>query len=132
MTEQELVKLCSLGESTTVQYKQEFTSQKQTGDYGFCYLSLVTEYHTKEIVGWCVDETLEARFVTEALCMSLGRLNKSRDYDLIHHSDHGVQYASLAHTDILRANSINTDRSGLEGDSECRIEFGMMYRIKCF
>ena len=29
MTEQELIELCSLGESTTVQYKLEFTTQKQ-------------------------------------------------------------------------------------------------------
>ena len=28
MTEQELIELCSLGESTTVQYKLEFTTQK--------------------------------------------------------------------------------------------------------
>ena len=29
MTEQELLELCSLGESTTVQYKLEFTTQKR-------------------------------------------------------------------------------------------------------
>lgn len=29
MTEKELVELCSLGETTTVQYKLEFTTQKQ-------------------------------------------------------------------------------------------------------
>lgn len=32
MTEQELIELCSLGESTTVQYKQEFTTQKQIAE----------------------------------------------------------------------------------------------------
>jgi len=78
----------------------------RTGDYDFCYLSLVTDYYTKEIVGWCVGETLEARFAIEALNMALGRLDKSLVYDLIHHSDRGVQYASFAYTDILRANNI--------------------------
>lgn len=78
----------------------------QTGDYDFCYLSLVTDCYTKEIVGWCVGETLEARFAVKALCMALGCLDKSHACDLIHHSDRGVQYASLAYTDILRANSI--------------------------
>ena len=29
MTEQELIELCSLGESTTVQYKLDFTTQKE-------------------------------------------------------------------------------------------------------
>ena len=32
MTEQELIDLCSLGESTTVQYKLEFTTQKQIAE----------------------------------------------------------------------------------------------------
>lgn len=32
MTEQELIELCSLGESTTVQYKLEFTTQKQIAE----------------------------------------------------------------------------------------------------
>ena len=27
-----------------------------SGDYKFCYLSLVTDYYTKEIVGWCVGD----------------------------------------------------------------------------
>ena len=71
-----------------------------TGSYTFCYLSLVTDYYTKEIVGWCVGETLEARFTIEALEMALERLDPNGEYDLIHHSDRGVQYASFAYTDI--------------------------------
>lgn len=78
----------------------------QTGDYDFCYLSLVTDYYTKEIIGWCVGETLEARFAIKALKMALGRIDKSLVHGLIHHSDRGVQYASYAYTDILRANGI--------------------------
>ena len=78
----------------------------QTGEYDFCYLSLVTDYYTKEIIGWCVGETLEAKFAIEALEMALGRLGGRRDVDLIHHSDRGVQYASYAYTDILRKHSI--------------------------
>ena len=38
MTEQELLELCSLGESTTVQYKLEFTTQKRILDYLKDYL----------------------------------------------------------------------------------------------
>jgi transposase InsO family protein len=76
------------------------------GEYDFCYLSLVTDYYTKEIIGWCVGETLEARFAIEALEMALGRLGGRRDVDLIHHSDRGVQYASYAYTDILRKHNI--------------------------
>ena len=58
----------------------------QTDEYTFCYLSLVTDYYTKEIIGWCVGQTLETRFAVEAL--------------------KGVQYASYAYTGILKANGI--------------------------
>ena len=78
----------------------------QTGEYDFCYLSLVTDYYTKEIIGWCVGETLEARFAIEALDMALGRLGGNPASGLIHHSDRGVQYASYAYTDILKENNI--------------------------
>ena len=66
----------------------------------------MTDYYTKEIIGWCVGETLEAKFAIEALEMALGRLGGRRDVDLIHHSDRGVQYASYAYTDILREHNI--------------------------
>ena len=75
--------------------------------YGhLCGCSLVTDYYTKEIVGWCVGETLEAKFTIEALKMALKRIDPNKQYDLIHHSDRGVQYASFAYTDILKANGI--------------------------
>lgn len=73
---------------------------------GFCYLSLVTDYYTKEIIGWCVGETLEAKFAVKALRMALGRLGGGPAPDLIHHSDRGVQYASFAYTDVLKASNI--------------------------
>ena len=78
----------------------------RTGEYDFCYLSLVTDYYTKEIIGWCVGETLEARFAVKALKTALGRLQGKPAPGLIHHSDRGVQYASFAYTDILKANDI--------------------------
>ena len=78
----------------------------QTGDYDFCYLSLVTDYYTKEIIGGCVGETLEARFAIEALNMALERLDGKQAIDLIHHSDRGVQYASHDYTKLLKAHQI--------------------------
>jgi transposase InsO family protein len=78
----------------------------ETGEYDFCYLSLVTDYYTKEIIGLCVGDTLEAKFAIEALNMALSRLNGNPAEGLIHHSDRGVQYASFAYTDILKKNNI--------------------------
>ena len=49
-------------------------AEKKSEEYKFCYLSLITDYYSKEIVGWCVGETLEAKFAIEALKMAIGRL----------------------------------------------------------
>ena len=78
----------------------------ETGEYDFCYLSLVTDYYTKEIIGWCVGETLEAKFAIEALNMALERLGGNLSVDLIHHSDRGVQYASYDYTKLLKEHHI--------------------------
>ena len=78
----------------------------QTGEYDFCYLSLVTDCYTKEIIGWCVGETLETKFAIEALNMALSRLNGNPAEGLIHHSDRGVQYASYDYTKLLKKHNI--------------------------
>ena len=77
-----------------------------TGEYDFCYLSLVTDCYTKEIIGWCVGETLETKFAIEALNMALSRLNGNPAEGLIHHSDRGVQYASYDYTKLLKKHNI--------------------------
>ena len=80
--------------------------EAETDGRNFCYLSLVTDYYTKEIIGWHVGETLEARFAVEALEMALRRLGGKPATGLIHHSDRGVQYASYDYTGMLKKNGI--------------------------
>ena len=41
----------------------------ESGEYKFCYLALITDYYTKEIVGYSVAPTLEAIYAIEALKM---------------------------------------------------------------
>lgn len=72
------------------------------GASGFCYLSLVTDYYSKEIVGYSVGETLETRHTLEALEMAVNHYGKDNLLGLIHHSDRGVQYASYAYTHRLK------------------------------
>ena len=79
---------------------------ESSGEYKFCYLSLVTDYYTKEIVGWCVGDTLEAKFAIEALDMAMRRLDKNAVHDIIHHSDRGVQYCCDAYVERLRRHGI--------------------------
>ena len=79
----------------------------ETGAYRFCYLALVTDYYTKEIVGYKVAPTLEAKYAIEALNMALAHGSAYDLSKLIHHSDRGVQYASYTYTDILKSNGIS-------------------------
>lgn len=78
----------------------------ESGEYEFCYLSIITDYYTKEIVGYYVAPTLEAKYTLEALKMALKHYEGYDLSRLIHHSDRGIQYASFAYVDLLKANNI--------------------------
>lgn len=73
--------------------------------YVFCYLSLVLDAYTEEIVGWSVGETLETAYPLAALRMALKRI-EGTDVSLIHHSDRGCQYASREYVSLLERNGI--------------------------
>lgn len=73
-----------------------------TSEYAFCYLSLVTDYYTKEIIGYSVGKTLEAQYPRQALEMAIKHYAGKDLSGLIHHSDRGVQYASYAYTARLK------------------------------
>ena len=74
-----------------------------TGDdmHSFCYLSMISDHYTKEILGWHVGETLEAWHSVECLLQAVDTLEREAGTDLIHHSDRGVQYISAAYTSVL-------------------------------
>lgn len=74
--------------------------------YIFCYLSLILDAYTEEIIGWSVGPTLETVYPLEALEMALKRLDALEKIDLIHHSDRGVQYASSEYVHLLQKNHI--------------------------
>jgi len=69
--------------------------------YTFCYLSMITDYYTKEIIAWHVGETMEAWCSAVCLMQALETLKGEEDIDLIHHSDRGLQYVSAAYTSLL-------------------------------
>lgn len=72
----------------------------------FCYLSLVLDAYTQEIIGWSIGSTLETTYPLEALKMALERLDNKQGHELIHHSDRGCQYASKAYVSLLRKHGI--------------------------
>jgi len=60
---------------------------------GFLYLAVVLDAWSRRIVGWSMRTTLRTELVLEALEMAL---SQRRPDDVIHHSDHGSQYTSIA------------------------------------
>ena len=71
----------------------------------FVYLAVVLDAFSRKVIGWALDDHLEARLAVEALEMALLARNPPAD-SLIHHSDRGVQYASGDYIDRLRARDI--------------------------
>lgn len=74
----------------------------ETGKNIFCYLSVITDAYSKEIIGYSVGETLDARYPLEALEMAIDHYRGQDLSGLVHHSDRGVQYASSMYTERLK------------------------------
>jgi putative transposase len=60
---------------------------------GFLYLAIVLDAWSRKIVGWAMANHLRAELVLEALEAAVGQ---RRPKDVIHHSDQGSQYTSVA------------------------------------
>jgi transposase InsO family protein len=60
---------------------------------GFLYLAVVLDVFSRRIVGWAMETSLRTELVLKALDMALGQ---RRPRGVIHHSDQGCQYTSIA------------------------------------
>ena len=61
-------------------------------DCGVCYLHLLTDAYTHEIIGYVLSDTLMASHTVEALEMGISHTGAKNLEGLIHHSDRGSQY----------------------------------------
>jgi transposase InsO family protein len=73
-------------------------------DEGFLYLAGVMDLFSRKIVGWSMADHLRTELCLDALNMAL-RSRKPGD-ELIHHSDRGVQYASVDYRLLLQSHNI--------------------------
>lgn len=73
--------------------------------YHFCYLSMILDAFTEEIVGWSVGPTLDTTYPIAALQMAIKRVD-GNNANLIHHSDRGCQYASREYVNKLKERGI--------------------------
>ena len=67
---------------------------------GWLFLAAVMDLYTRKIVGWSMRDDLEAPLVVDAISMAIAR--RTPKPGLVHHSDRGSQYTSIAMGRTLR------------------------------
>ena len=75
----------------------------------FVYLAVVLDAFSRKVVGWALDDHLEARLALAALDMAIAA--RAPPPGLIHHSDRGVQYASTEYAARLEARDLQRSMS---------------------
>lgn len=87
---------------------------------GFAYVSFITDVYSRRILGWRTATTKDTSLVSSALEQALFTRRRTNYHftttGLVHHSDAGSQYTSLALTEALRDAGI-TGSIGTVGDA---------------
>jgi transposase InsO family protein len=73
-------------------------------EWEFVYLAVILDAFSRRVIGWALDRTLETSLTLEALRMALELRQPAPG--VVHHSDRGVQYASIDYTDLLKQNGL--------------------------
>jgi putative transposase len=60
---------------------------------GFLFLAIVLDAFSRRVVGWATSSNMKTQLVLDALNMAIYR---RRPIDVVHHSDQGTQYTSIA------------------------------------
>ncbi len=71
---------------------------------GFCYLALITDIHSRKIVGYDLSDSSELKGCVRALKKAIYQAKDIKQF--IHHSDRGIQYCSNVYTQILKRKMI--------------------------
>ena len=85
---------------------------------GWVYVAFILDVYSRMVVGWQASRSLRSDLAIDALEMAVwNRRRAGSDLDaLVHHSDMGVQYLSIAYTERLAENDIIAS-VGSRGDS---------------
>jgi putative transposase len=79
---------------------------------GFLYLAVVLDAWSRRVVGWAMAPHLRTELVLEALNMAL---TQRRPSWVIHHSDQGTQYTSIAFGMRCRQAGVRPSMEDAEG-----------------
>jgi transposase InsO family protein len=84
-----------------------------TTEAGFRYLALLTDAYSRFIVGYDLSSSLVVEGTLRALQQALAQTDRSALRGLIHHSDHGVQYAAWPYRELLRARGLRSSMGAI-------------------
>ena len=73
---------------------------------GIVFFSFVIDAYSRRIVGWQFASHMRTDLVLDALRMALTRRQHGADLELVHHSDAGSQYTSVAFGQVLDDHSV--------------------------
>lgn len=78
---------------------------------GWLYLTIIMDLYDRKIIGWAMSETLDASCtIIPAFKMAI-RNRSINPFELIFHSDRGIQYACKAFRNLLKAYKVNQSMS---------------------
>jgi transposase InsO family protein len=98
---------------------------------GWLYLASVLDLFSRKVVGWAMAEHMEASLVEDALKMALQQ--RQPEAGLLHHSDQGRQYTSVAYQSRL-ANAhcqVSMSRTGNCYDNAAMESFFGTLKTEC-
>jgi len=75
----------------------------------FIYLAVILDAYSRRCIGWALARYLDVRLPLAALQMALQ--TRTVEPGLMHHSDQGVQYASLEYVALLQQHNIQISMS---------------------
>jgi putative transposase len=78
---------------------------------GFVYLAAILDAFSRKVIGWALSRWIDTALAMRALEHALATRVVSAG--LIHHSDHGVQYASLAYVGRLEEHGITLSMAAI-------------------
>ena len=80
---------------------------------GLLYLSVVIDAFSRRVASWSMANHLRSELVTDALDMAL---NQRKPDEVIHHSDKGSQYTSVAFGKRCRQAGVRPSMGSSVGD----------------
>jgi transposase InsO family protein len=95
----------------------------------FLYLAVILDANSRRVIGWALEDTLEAQLTVKALKRALeARPVKA---PLVHHSDRGVQYCAREYVDLLRSHGIQISMSRAGNPYDNALAESFMRTLKC-